>query len=356
MEDNKIRIAITHGDTNGIGYETIFKAFSDPAMLELCTPIIYGSPKIAAYHRKTLGIQANFSIINKAEDAHADRLNMLTCFDDEVKVELGTPTAASALAAQKAALRAFDDAGKGLVDAVVALPMGAVAKTEGNEDAGAGATEKAQVAPLVIHVNDDLRIASATGDMPLSDALRLLTKELIVEKATILHEALRRDFLLSTPRIALLQVNPQAGAEEADILKPAIDDLHTAGVGTFGPYPADTFFSQFDHVQFDAILTIYHDQAMPPFRLLSRDADVTFSAGLPYIVTSPGFGPQYEEAGKGTADESALRHAIYLAIDAVRHRHDYDAPLANPLKKLYHEKRDESEKVRFTIPKKHEQH
>ena len=355
MEENKIRIAITHGDTNGIGYETIFKTFSDPTMLELCTPIIYGSPKIAAYHRKTLGIQANFSIINKAEDAHADKLNMLTCFDDEVKVELGSPTAASAMAAHKALTRAFDDAKAGLVDAVVTLPANAMMKSA-DDTTGDTPQEKPQGTPLVVHVSDELRIASVTGDMSLADALRLLTKELIVEKATMLHDALRRDFRLSNPRIALLQVNPQSGTEEETLLKPAIDDLHAAGVGAFGPYPADDFFSQFEHIKFDAILTMYHDQAMAPFRLLSREADVTLTAGQPIVVTSPGFGPQYEIAGKGTADESALRYAIYLAIDAVRHRRDYDAPLANPLKKLYHEKRDESEKVRFTIPKKHEQH
>ena len=355
MEENKIRIAITHGDTNGIGYETIFKIFADPTMLELFTPIIYGSPKIAAYHRKTLGIQASFSIINKAEDAHADRLNILACFDEEVKVELGTPTMASALAGQKALVRAISDAEKGLVDAVVNLPMNPVTARTEEEAAGEALPTKPQTPPLVIHVNDDLRIASATGDMPLAYALRKLSKELIVEKATLFHEALRRDFRLSNPRIALLQVNPLAGTEEEDMLKPAVNDLRATGIGIFGPYPADDFFNRFDHVQFDGILTMYHDQAMTPFRLLSKDSDVIFTAGLPIVVTAPGFGPQFDIAGKGVADESALRNAIYLAIDAYRHRRDYDEPMANPLKKLYHEKRDESEKVRFTIPKKHEQ-
>lgn len=356
MEENKIRIAITHGDTNGIGYETIFKTFADPTIFELCTPIIYGSPKIAAYHRKTLGIQANFSIVSKAEDAHADKLNILTCFDDEVKVELGTPTKASATAAQKALSRAINDANVGLVDAVVALPM--VAFTDTTEESAAPAAEiaDAKSEPLVIHVNEDLRIASATGDMPLGDALRELRKELIVEKATIFHNALRRDFRLSNPRIALLQVNPQPGAEEEEILKPAINDLHNAGIGVFGPYPTDAFFNRYDHEHFDGVLAMYHDQAMTPFRLLSDETDVKLTAGLPIVMTAPGFGPQFEEAGKGTADESALRYAIYLAIDAFRHRRDYDEPLANPLKKLYHEKRDDSEKVRFAIPKKHEQH
>ena len=154
----------------------------------------------------------------------------------------------------------------------------------------------------------------------------------------------------------MTSVSPQTGAEEEEILKPAINDLHNAGIGAFGPYPADAFFNRYDHEHFDGILAMYHDQAMTPFRLLSDETDVKLTAGLPIVMTAPGFGPQFEEAGKGTADESALRYAIYLAIDAFRHRRDYDEPLANPLKKLYHEKRDDSEKVRFAIPKKHEQH
>ena len=269
---------------------------------------------------------------------------------------MGTPTKASATAAQKALSRAISDANVGLVDAVVALPM--VAFTDTTEESAAPAAEVADAKsePLVIHVNEDLRIASATSDMPLGDALRELRKELIVEKATIFHNALRRDFLLSNPRIALLQVNPQPGAEEEEILKPAINDLHNAGIGVFGPYPTDAFFNRYDHEHFDGVLAMYHDQAMTPFRLLSDETDVKLTAGLPIVMTAPGFGPQFEEAGKGNADESALRYAIYLAIDAFRHRRDYDEPLANPLKKLCHEKRDDSEKVRFAIPKKHEQH
>ena len=356
MEENKIRIAITHGDTNGVGYETIFKTFADPAILELCTPIIYGSPKIAAYHRKTLGVQASFSIIGKAEDAHADRLNILACFDDEVKVEMGTPTMASALAGQKALARAIDDAEKALVDVVVALPMNPITAQAEEEVAGEALPSKPKAAPLVIHVNEDLRIASATGDMPLGDALRELRKELVVEKATIFHDALRRDFRLSNPRIAMLRVNPLPSVEEEEILKPAVNELIAAGVAIFGPFAADEFFDRFDHVHFDGILTMYHNQAMTPFRLLSKEADVKLAAGLPVVVTAPGFGPQFDIAGKGCADESGLRDAIYLAIDVFRHRRDYDLPLANPLKKLYHEKRDESEKVRFAIPKKADQH
>lgn len=358
MEEKKIRIAITHGDTNGTGYETIFKTFAEPAFLELCTPIIYGSPKIAAYHRKSLDMQANFSIINKAADARDDRLNMLACFDEEVKVDLGTPTPASAKAAQRALDRALEDFDAGLFDALVTLPV----CPEDNAAAPAPTTaqriERAlslDGKSITIHVNDDLRIASLTGDIPLVDALREIRKDLIVEKATVLHQCLRSDFMLSNPRIAILQINPQAGAEEEEILKPAIAELHNAGIGIYGPYPADDFFSNYNHQLFDATLAMYQDQAMIPLRMLENSGRALLTAGLPIVHTAPGTTPEFDIAGKGTADESALRNAIYLAIDTFRHRNEYEEPLANPLKKLYHEKRDDSEKVRFAIPKKHEQ-
>ncbi len=359
MENDKIRIAITHGDTNGIGYETIFKIFSDPAMLELCTPIIYGSPKIAAYHRKTLDMQANFTIIGNAEDAYDDRLNMLTCFDEEVKVDLGTPTKASAKAAQMALDRALADYDKGLFDALVTAPIAEDEKAEEGQNSpttirsiehAIGHDGKS----LTIHLNNGLRIASVTDDIPLGDALRELRKDLIVDKGTTFFNSLKRDFRISLPRIALLQVNPQAGAEEEEILKPAITEMHNGGIGIYGPFAADEFFSHMEHSQFDGILAMYYNQAMMPIRLLAEEGRLALTAGLPIVHTTPGTSPCFNIAGQGVADEAALRNAIYLAIDTYRHRAEYDEPLANPLKKLYHEKRDESEKVRFAIPKKHE--
>ena len=360
MEENKIRIAITHGDTNGIGYETIFKVFSDPAMLELCTPIIYGSPKVAAYHRKSLDMQANFAIISKAEDAKDNRVNILTCFEEEVKVEIGVPTKASNIAARKALDRALADQAYGLFDALVTSPMtNAVETDDGMEFTPLQCIERASGnagKSLVIHMNDSLRIASATGDLPLGDALREIRKDLIVEKGTVFFNCLRRDFRIPTPRIALLQVNLVAGPEEEEILKPAITELNNAGIGVYGPYPADEYFSHYEHTLFDGTLAIYQSQALTPLRMLAEEGRVMLTAGLSIVHTAPGFGPCFESAGLGTFDESALRDAIYLAIDTFRHRKEYDEPLGNPLKKLYHEKRDESEKVRFSIPKKHEPH
>ena len=357
MEGQKIRIAITHGDTNGIGYEVIFKTFAEPTILELFTPIIYGSPKVAAYHRKSLNMQVNQNIISRTEDAHPDRLNILTCFDDEVKVDLGTPTPQSAHAAQLALDRAMADFGQGLFDALVTLPVSAPESGDAAAESQLALIERATESTgrsLTIHVDGDLRIASLTGDMPLGDALRELRKELIIAKATTFAESLRRDFRISNPRIALLQANPQPGAEETDIMQPAIADLLSAGVSIFGPYAADEYFSTHAFTHFDGTLATYYGQAMTPLRMLASDARVEFTAGLPIVHTAPSISPRFDIAGKGEADESALREAIYLAVDACRYRREHDEPLANPLKKLYHEKRDDSEKVRFAIPKKHE--
>lgn len=340
MEEKKIRIAITHGDTNGTGYELIFKTFAEPTILELFTPIIYGSPKIATYHRKGLDMQANLNVITKADDAVDNRANLVNCIDEEVKVDFGTPTEASANAAQAALDRALTDLAEGRVDALVALPT-----------CPAMTNEKG----LTIHVCGALRFASVTSNMPLGDALQKLRKELVADKARIFAESLKRDFRISNPRIALLQVNPQPGAEEQEILIPAINELHNEGIGIFGPYPDDEFFSNGQYNLFDGTLALYQSQALTPLRLITDTPATLFQAGLPAVVTTPAQSPDFENAGKGIADESVLRDAIYLAIDAVRHRAEYDEPRANPLKKLYHEKRDESEKVRFAIPKKRDQ-
>ena len=360
MEENKIRVAITHGDTNGTGYERIFKTFADPAILELCTPIIYGSPKIASYHRKSLGMQANFTIISKADDVQDGKVNMLTAIDEEVKVDLGSPTKVSDKAARTALQRALADQKEGLFDVLVTLPLNEegqaseAAPLPTQQELVAQSSEQPSQA-LLVHVREGLRMASVTGFMPLGDALRQLRKDLVVEKATTFFSSLRRDFRLPTPRIALLQVNPTEGDEETEILKPAIEELHNNGIGVYGPYPAQEYFSRGYYNQFDGTLTMHYDQAMVPFRLLAGDSEVMLTTGLPLVHTAPGDTPGFEMAGKGEADESLLRDAIYLAIDTLRNRAAYDEPLTDPLKKLYHEKRDESEKVRFAIPKKRDE-
>lgn len=360
MEDRKIRVAITHGDTNGIGYELIFKTFAEPEMLELCTPIIYGSPKIAAYHRKAMNIQANFSIINRAEDAQDGRVNLLTCFDDEVKVEIGTPTKESGEAALKALDRAMTDFRSQLYDVLVACPVDNTNMSADNysyknlkeySETSIGDGAKG----VKIMINETLRIALATDGLAIKDIPANLTEERLIAKIKALHTSMQCDFRISNPRIAVLALNPKAdGTEENSIIIPAVKKSEEEGINAYGPYAADEFFGHSLYEAFDCVLAMYDDQANIPFTTLMQNDGICYIASLPLVCTAPALSPDFVNAGTGEYDESALRHAIFTAIDIVRNREEHDLPLANPLQKLYHEKRDDSEKVRFSIPKKRE--
>ncbi len=360
MEERKIRVAITQGDTNGVGYEVILKAFADPMMFELCTPIVYGSPKIAAYHRKALNLETTFSIINSPEEAREGRLNLLACFDDEVKVELGQPSKEAGEAALKALDMAMSDYRKGCYDVLVTAPINkATIQSPGFQFPGhteyietcVGDGQKA----LMILMNETLRVALVTTHLPIKDIAQAITKEKIIEKATIFHQSLKRDFRVSNPRIAILALNPHAGDdgvlgdEEKTTIKPAIDELAANGIQAFGPYPADGFFGAGTFNYFDGVLAMYHDQGLAPFKTIAQDDGVNYTAGLPIIRTSPDHGTAFDIAGQGKADENSMRQAIYTAIDIWRNRKNYDEPLQNPLPKLFHEKREDSDKSRFTV-------
>ncbi|MCR5365619.1 MAG: 4-hydroxythreonine-4-phosphate dehydrogenase PdxA [Prevotella sp.] len=359
-QERKIRVAITQGDTNGVGYEVIFKAFADPTILELCTPIIYGSPKIAAYHRKALNIDTNFSIINNADEARDGRVNLLNCFDDEVKVELGLPSTEAGSAALKALDRAMTDFRSGLYDVLVTAPINkATIQSPGFHFPGhteyietsVGDGQKA----LMILMNETLRVALVTTHLPIKDVAKAITKEGIIEKTTIFHTALKRDFRISNPRIAVLALNPHAGddgllgQEEKEIISPAIEELAGKGIQAFGPYPADGFFGSGAYDHFDGVLAMYHDQGLAPFKTIALESGVNYTAGLPIVRTSPDHGTAYDIAGQGKADENSMRQAIYTAIDVFRNRQNYDEPLKNPLPKLFHEKREDGDKARFAV-------
>ncbi len=361
-QERKIRVAITQGDTNGVGYEVILKAFADPAILELCTPIIYGSPKIATYHRKALNLETNFSIINSAEDAREGRVNLLSCFDDEVKIELGQPSKEAGEAALKALDRAMTDFRQGYYDVLVTAPINK-ANIQSDSFHFPGHTEYIETSvgdgkkALMILMSDDLRVALVTTHLPVKDIAKAITKEVIVEKASIFHQALRRDFRISSPRIAILALNPHAGddgllgSEEKNVIVPAIEELAEKGIQAFGPYPADGFFGSGMFGHFDGVLTMYHDQGLAPFKTIALENGVNYTAGLPIIRTSPDHGTAYDIAGQGKADENSMRQAIYTAIDVFRNRQNYDEPLKNPLPKLFHEKREDGDKARFAQPR-----
>ena len=362
MNNKKIRVAITHGDTNGIGYELILKTFAQPEMLELCTPIIYGSPKIATYHKKALGLNTNFTVIDKAEDATDGKVNLLNAFDDEVKIDMGESTPEAGESALKSLDRAMTDFRSSLFDVLVTAPLnphniptdllhftGHTAYIENCVGEG--------VKALLVYIHDDLRVASVVTGMPFKQVCAAVTKEAIINRATVFHNSLRRDFSIQIPRIAILSLNPHAGSvdtygtEEKDIIMPAINTLEEQGIQAFGPYAADDFFGKGYFCQFDGILAMYEDQALGAFKLLASDDAIQYTAGLPIIRTSTSLTPSYDHAGKGDTDEQTFREAIYAAIDIFRNRIVYDEPTGNPLPKLYREHRDDSEKVRFAVPR-----
>lgn len=355
MEDNrKIRVGITHGDISGIGYEVILKAFSEPMMLELCTPIVYGSPKVAAYHRKVMDIQTNFSIINSAEEANEGKLNVLNCTDDELKVELTKPTSEAGKAALDALECALKDYRERRIDVLVTAPINKHTIQSDNfhfpghteyieERVGDGSKA------LMILMKDDFRVALVTGHIPVKDISSAITKELIMEKLEIFQHSLKQDFAIDAPRIAVLSLNPHAGdggligTEESEVIIPAIREMSAKGVLCYGPYPADGFMGSGNFEHFDGILAMYHDQGLTPFKAIAMDEGVNYTAGLPIVRTSPAHGTAYDIAGQGLASESSFRQAIYTAIDVYRNRLIEKEIHARPLRRHYYEKRDDSD-------------
>lgn len=359
MEDsNKIRVGITHGDMNGIGYEVILKTFSDPTLFEWCTPILYGSPKVAAYHRKALNLQTNFSIVNSLDEVQDGRLNVLNCTDDELKVELSKPTPEAGKAALDALETALKDYRDGEIDVLVTAPINKHT-IQSDTFHFPGHTEYIQERvgdgrkALMILLKNDFRVALVTGHVPVREIAQELTQELIMEKLAIFHRSLKQDFGIDSPRIAVFSLNPHAGddgllgTEEKEMIVPAMKAMAAKGVLSFGPYPADGFMGSGNYTHFDGILAMYHDQGLAPFKAMAMDEGVNFTAGLPIVRTSPAHGTAYDIAGQGVASEDSFRQAIYVAIDVFRNREREREIHARPLRKQYYEKRDDSDKLKL---------
>ena len=345
--ERKIRIGITQGDTNGIGYEVILKAFSNPAMLELCTPVIYGSSKIMSYHRKAVGVQAFQTNNVKSVDYLKENLpNVVEVCSDEVKVELGKADKQAGKAAFQALETAITDLKKGKIDAIVTAPISKenIQSAEFNFpgrteylEASVGEGSKA----LMVLFSEKIRVALVTIHLPIAEVPKAITKDLIKEKLRIFNDSLKRDFNIQGPRIAVLALNPHAGEngllgkEESEIIAPAIQEAYEEKILCFGPYAADGFFGNEKYRHFDGVLAMYHDQGLAPFKTLSMGEGVNFTAGLPIVRTSPDHGTGYDIAGQGIAQPDSMRQAIYAAIDIVRNRQRFDQAVANPLRKHY---------------------
>ena len=358
MEQNKIKVGITHGDVNGIGYEVILKAFEDPTMLDLCTPIIYGSPKIMTYHRKALEMESSFTIINSAAEAVNGKLNVINCCDDEVKVELGKPNKESGKAAFDALERAMTEYKKGLFDVLVTAPIHKQ-MIQSESFTFPGHTEYIEQSvgdgaeALMILTNESLRVALVTAHIPVSKIATTLTQELIEKKLQLFNHSLKSDFGIGAPRIAVLALNPHAGdggvigTEEETLISPAIKAMREQGILCYGPFPADGFMGSGAFSHFDGVLAMYHDQGLTPFKVLAMENGINFTAGLPIVRTSPDHGTAFDIAGKNKATADSFRQAIYMAIDIFRNRKQDAEAYRNPLRKLYFEKRDDSDKLKL---------
>jgi 4-hydroxythreonine-4-phosphate dehydrogenase len=343
MEKKTIIAGISHGDINGIGYEVIIKALSDPTINDICTPVVYGSPKVAAYHRKALNVNSfNFNSIRSADEANARKVNMINCLDDNIRVELGKSTPQGGEAALISLEKAVDDLKNGKIDVLITAPFDKQnVQSEhfhfnGHTDylkSVAGSEEA-----LMFMIGESMRIGMATDHVPLNKVPGLITIETLLRKIRLMNQSLILDFGIRKPRIAVLGLNPHAGdnsllgTEEAEIIRPAIQLAQKEGILTFGPFAADGFFGAGSFTKFDGILAMYHDQGLTPFKALSFDSGVNFTAGLPFIRTSPVHGTAFDIAGKGEASENSFRQAIYLACDIFRNRQMHTEISKNPLK------------------------
>jgi len=343
MEKKQLIAGITHGDINGIGYEVIIKTLMDSTMNDFCTPVVYGSPKVAAYHRKALNIN-NFSFNNvkSAEESNPRKANMVNCLDDNIRVELGKSTPQGGEAALISLEMAVEDLKNGKIDVLITAPIDKKNiqsenfNFKGHTEYLKSKTDADEV--LMFMISENMRIGMVTGHVPLNKVSETLTIETLLKKIRLMNNSLILDFAIRKPRIALLGLNPHAGdnsligTEERDILIPAMNQAEKEGIMTFGPFPADGFFGAGSFTKFDGILAMYHDQGLAPFKALSFDSGVNYTAGLPFVRTSPVHGTAFSIAGKGEASENSFRQAMYLACSIFRNRQTYNEISKNPLK------------------------
>ena len=356
-----LRVGISHGDINGIGYEILLKTFSDERMIELCTPVIYGSSKVISYYRKVLNTPSlPINTVSSAAEIIDGHINLVNCVVDEVKIDMGTATPISGEAAYTALDAASNDLKNRTIDVLVTLPINKDAiqsenfnfpgHTEYLESRFAENDDKA----LMILATDTLRVALVTTHLPINEVSKNITQENILQKLRILHNTLRRDFRIEVPKIAVLGLNPHAGengllgSEENEIIAPAIKSAQDENIMCAGPFASDGFFGTSRYKDFDAVLAMYHDQGLIPFKSIAMDSGVNYTAGLSIVRTSPDHGTAYDIAGKNEASEESFRQAIYMAIDIYKNRQDWDEARKNPLRKMFYDRGRDDEKLDLT--------
>ncbi len=340
--DKKVIVGISLGDINGIGPEVVIKTMLEPEIMDICIPVIFSSQKTMAYYRNVVGEQDfNFQAVKDFNQLHTKKPNVFVCYEEEVQIEMGKSTSTGG----KYALKSLEVATKSLlakqIDVLVTAPINKN-NIQSEQFKFAGHTEylEAQVQggkSLMLLCSDQLRVALVTGHVPVSHIAAKITKEKIVEKLRLLNQSLKQDFAIDKPKIAVLGLNPHAGdngtlgREELDIIMPAIKEVDRE-MFVMGPYSADGFFAAGTYKKFDAVMAMYHDQGLIPFKTIAFEDGINFTAGLPFVRTSPDHGTAYDIAGKGKADPASFKQALYAAIDIFKRRKAYSELTANPLK------------------------
>ena len=342
--ETKIRVGISQGDINGIGLEVIMKALADPTMCELCTPVLFSSQKTIAAYRKAVQLE-DFSFNNSRDldNLNPKRPNLINCYDEEIAIEFGKSTPLGGKYAVKSLEAAVNALKAGKIDVLVTAPINKN-NIQGEDFNFPGHTEYLDAhfgnnnSSLMLLVSETLRVGVVTGHVPLAQVASSITTEKILHKLRILNKTLITDFSVRKPRIAVLGLNPHAGdngtlgTEEQTIINPALVQARAENMLAYGPYPADGFFGSSSFTKFDAVLAMYHDQGLAPFKALSFGTGVNYTGGLSIIRTSPDHGTGYDIAGKDQAQPDSLRNAIYMACDIFRTRHMHEEASANPLK------------------------
>ncbi len=340
----KIRVGITHGDYNGVGYEVILKALAGEEILELVTPVVFGRSDIAATTIRNLGIEGvHFTPIKNTSEIKEGKLNIVDVCDRGSEPTPGVPSANGGAAALEALNAACGALSEGEIDVLVTAPIdkNSIQSEEFNFK---GHTEylenkfgESGDKSLMILFNELMRVALVTTHVPVSKISESLTRQAVYDAIKVFDTSLKRDFGIDRPMIAVLGLNPHCGdrgmigTEEYTSILPAIDDAVEEGLLAFGPFPADGFFASGKYREYDGVLAMYHDQGLAPFKALAAEEGVNFTAGLPIVRTSPDHGTAYDIAGEGKASEVSMRNAIYKAVDIYRNRMRYEEMTENPL-------------------------
>ena len=345
INENKPVIGLTCGDINGIGLELIIKTVGDARLLEICTPVIFANNKVLNFYRKGLPeINFNFSTVKDATRINHKQVNLFNCWEDEVAVTPGQLTSVGGKYAVQSLVIAAEALKDGKIDGLVTAPIHKK-NTQSEEFNFTGHTPYLKNlfgVPDVgmFMVAENMRVALVTEHVAIKDIAPLITREAILSKLQIINNSLKKDFGIDKPKIAVLGLNPHAGdeglvgREEEEIIKPAVKDAKHKDIFCFGPYSADAFFARGQHEKFDAILAMYHDQGLIPFKSLATGEGVNYTAGLDGIRTSPDHGVAFDIAGKNKADEASFREAIFKCVDIINARKEYANQHKNPLKKI----------------------